>query len=375
MTKGGEIESPGDGRNIDPDVGLLIGEGADQAVPSGRATTGGSPPSGVWTTPPSADDSRTGGITYYDRPVVKEPVWIWTVPVYFYAGGAAGAGAVIGAAAQLMDREGLSGLVTRARWIAAAGGALGTAGLIADLGRPERFLNMLRVFRPSSPMSMGSWILAGMAPMAAGSAVLASAPGPLQAAGDVAGLGAGVLGGPLAGYTGVLLANTAIPVWQEARRWLGPAFIASGLCAAAGVLQLLGLAEREALIVQRLALIGAAAELVVDRRVEVAAGRLERVGAPLHQGVAGTLGKVARAATSTALALTLVPPRVRSARCAAGTLANIGSLALKFGIFHAGKASARDPRATFHQQRQGHDAAEVTGRVAIAGPGGRPATA
>jgi formate-dependent nitrite reductase membrane component NrfD len=340
-------------------VGLLSGEAADQAVPADRATSQGGPPAGVWTTPASTGGGRAGDATYYDRPVIKEPVWIWTVPAYFYAGGAAGGAAVIGAAAQLVDRDGLSGLVARARWIAAAGGALGTAGLIADLGRPERFLNMLRVFRPSSPMSMGSWILAGMAPMAAGSAALAAADGPIRLAGDVAGVVAGALGGPLAGYTGVLLANTAVPVWQEGRRWLGPAFIASGLAAASGLLQLLRLSDREVRIVQRLAVLGAVAELLLHRRLERDVGRTERVGAALHEGLGGALGTVAKGSTAAALALALAPRRARGARAAAGALANIGSLALKFGIFHAGKASAKDPRASFRQQRRGHGASKV----------------
>jgi hypothetical protein len=365
----------GDGRNIDPEVGLLTGEAAEQSAPSDRAAAEGGPPTGVWTEPASADGHRTGDVTYYDRPAIKEPVWIWTVPAYFYAGGAAGAAAVIGAAAQLADRDGLGGLITRARWIAAAGGAVGTAGLIADLGRPGRFLNMLRVFRPSSPMSVGSWVLAGSAPLASGSALLSGAPRQLRVLGDMAGLGAGALGGPMAGYTGVLLAGTAVPLWQEVRRWLGPLFIASGLSAATGVLQMLELTPREARVVRRLAVLSAVAELALDGRMERDVGRVELVGRPLHHGRGGALGKVAKACTAGGVAVTLIPTTMRPKRVVAGALATLGSLALKFGLFYAGKDSAKDPRATFRHQRAGRGAAEVTGNAGVVGPNERRATA
>src|SRR5207248_4160787 len=124
------------------------------------------------------------------------------------------------AAAQLLGHDELRGLVRRCRVIAAAGTALGTAFLIEDLGRPGRFLNMLRVFRPTSPLSVGSWILAPSTVLSGASAVL---PGP---AGDAAGLAAGALGGPLAAYTGVLLTNTAVPVWQAPHRSIPPLFAA-----------------------------------------------------------------------------------------------------------------------------------------------------
>lgn len=355
----------GDGRNVDPNAGLLTGEAAQQAVPAERGTTEGGPPAGVWTQPPSASGHRTGDVTYYDRPVIKEPVWIWTVPAYFYAGGVAGAAAAIGAAATLIDREGLSGMITRSRWVAAAGGAVGTAGLIVDLGKPQRFLNMLRVFRPSSPMSVGSWVLAGSAPLASASALLSGTDGALRVLGDAANVGAGLLGGPLAGYTGVLIANTAVPVWQEGRRWLGPLFIASGLSAAAGLLQAMDLSDREVRIVRRLAVVSLVAELASDLRMERDAGAVERVAKPLHEGTGGRLGRVAKACSAAALAVTLLPITTRPKRVAAGALATLGSLALKFGIFHAGKESARDPRATFRQQREGRGGADVTGFPAV----------
>ena len=109
----------------------------------------------------SDSSGRAESLTYYDLPVLKEPVWIWAVPTYFAVGGAAGAALVLGAAAQLVDRDGLADLIRWSRRIGAAGSAVGAALLVVDLGRPGRFLNMLRVFRPTSPLNLGSWVLAG----------------------------------------------------------------------------------------------------------------------------------------------------------------------------------------------------------------------
>ena len=96
-----------------------------------------------------ANSSEQEGTTYYGLPVIKEPVWTWEVPAYFYVGGAAGAAATIGATLQVLDGDNSELLVRRCRDIAAAGTLAGSALLISDLGRPERFLNMLRVFKPA----------------------------------------------------------------------------------------------------------------------------------------------------------------------------------------------------------------------------------
>jgi hypothetical protein len=98
---------------------------------------------------------------YYGLPLLKQPSWTWEIPLYFFVGGAAGAAAVVGAIADYTGAD--RALVRHARWIAAAGSVISPALLIADLGRPERFLNMLRVFKPRSPMSVGVWTLLGFA--------------------------------------------------------------------------------------------------------------------------------------------------------------------------------------------------------------------
>jgi hypothetical protein len=291
--------------------------------------------------------------TYYDRPVLKEPVWIWAVPAYFYVGGAAGAAAVLGSVAQVVDRSGLHGLVSRCRWISATGAVVGTGLLIHDLGRPERFVNMLRVFRPTSPLSVGSWVLAGAAPLSAVGALGTTSRGAIGALADAAAIGAGALGLPLAGYTAVLLSNTAIPVWSEARRSLPALFVASAVSAATSLLDLMRLSPREERIVRRFGIAGKAAELASIAAVERDASRVPGVDRPLREGLSRALLQTAKVSTALSLALILLPGRSRARRILSGVLGSVGAAAFKFAIFHAGPPSARDPRATFRLQRAG----------------------
>ena len=339
-----------DGRHIAPELGVLAGEGSQQRI----GATGEVHPSKtfVWRDLPS-ESFHGEDPTYYERPILKEPVWIWAIPVYFYVGGTAGAAAVLGAAAQALDGEELRGLVKSCRWVAALGGATGSALLIHDLGRPERFLHMLRVFRPTSPMSVGSWVLAGAASATMGSALLANQKGFLRRLGDAVALAAALFGMPLSGYTAVLLSNTAVPVWKAARRSLPHLFIGtsvSGLASLFGLLPV-DLAPREEKIVERFGIAGKVVDLAAMAVVEREANRVEPVGRPLREGISGTLWSAARAMTAASLVLSLLPGRSRAKRLAGGLLGTAGALALRFAVFHAGKASARDPRATFHQQR------------------------
>jgi formate-dependent nitrite reductase membrane component NrfD len=353
----------GDGRNVDPRLGALTGEAAGQAP--GRPA----PP------PPAAPPGEGGGSpTYYDRPVIKPPVWKRTIAAYFWLGGAAGAAATLGAAAQLAAPGELRGLVARCRLLAAAATAASGAILIHDLGRPERFLNLLRVVRPSSPMSVGAWVLAGFGSAVVPAAAVAGARGRLGRAGDAAGLIAGALGMPLAGYTAVLLNNTVVPVWYSTHRTLPPLFVASGAVAGTGVLELMRLSEPERRVVHRLGVAARAADLVAGRAVRREAGRVERVARPLRTGASGALWQAGAGLTAAGLALGLLPRRARRARRAGASLGALGALATRAAVFEAGVRSARDPRATFELQRAGLGGASVTGRAGVTGPEGRRAT-
>ena len=170
---------------------------------------------------------------YYDLPLLKPPVWTWEVPAYFFVGGAAGAAAVLGAAAQLSGAD--EELVRDARWIALIGAGLSGPLLISDLGRPERFLNMLRVFKPQSPMSVGVWTLTAFGGAAAGAVIL-----PGKTLRGLSAIAAGATGLVMATYTGVLLGVTAIPLWKEHADFLPIHFGASALGSAVSLLELRG---------------------------------------------------------------------------------------------------------------------------------------
>jgi formate-dependent nitrite reductase membrane component NrfD len=302
--------------------------------------------------------------TYYSKPILKEPVWIWTVPLYFYVGGVSGAALVLGAVTRLIGGAGLRPLVRKCHWVGFVGGGIGSVLLIADLGRPERFLAMLRVLRLRSPMSVGSWILA-VAPPCAGAAAVFGDP--------FSSLLAGLLGVPLSGYTAVLLSNTAIPVWHETRTSLPALFMGSAAAGAAQVLKLLPVTlPRQALsAVNTFGIAGSIAELAAGCVVEQHAGRIPIIGQPLYEGVSGALWKASKAMTVAGLVLSIFG-RSRGACRAGAILGTAGAIALRFAIFHAGKASAREPRATFHLQRQGA-LLEGAGNGARIAEGGRTA--
>ena len=289
--------------------------------------------------------------TYYDKPVIKPPVWIWSVPAYFYAGGVAGAAMTLALAAQLFGGRGLRAFEERCRWIGAVGGGLGTALLIHDLGRKSRFLFMLRVFRPTSPMSVGSWVLAIATPMTAGSAMLTFAHGRMHRWGRMAGIGAGILGMPLATYTAVLISNTAVPVWQAGRRTLPLLFAASSMAGVGSLLDLMPLQPAERRVGQFFGTAGRILELAAGAVMEHEVSSVPQVGRVYREGVAGALWKAATIATASSLAIALLPGQSRAKRAAAGVLGTIGAVCLRFAVFHAGRASALDPRATFRQQR------------------------
>jgi len=174
--------------------------------------------------------------SYYGRQILKTPTWKTPdVPLYLFLGGLAGASAVLAEGARLTGRPELQRV---ARLAAAGGAAAGTVALVHDLGRPERFLNMLRVFKPTSPLSVGSYVLApfsGLAGLAAASQV----SGRLPRLGRLAGLGAAALGPPLATYTAALVSDTAVPAWHEAHRELPFIFAGSGATARARAMKLL----------------------------------------------------------------------------------------------------------------------------------------
>ncbi len=307
------------------DKGIVAGRGVD--------VTGGPIP------------RRSG---YYGQPIVKPPVWTWEIPIYFFIGGFAGMAAVI-AFAGLVFHE--IDLARTAMWLATIGAVLSPILLTIDLGRPRLFLNMLRVFKYKSPMSVGAWIV-----FAFGACVI---PGViafelhahifgggidqfLKIFAHLLVIGSAFWGVLLATYTGVLLGVTAIPAWFLHRVLLPIHFGSAGLGSAAALLELLG---------HRIAPINAVGFLVAANETALWIWlEIDKHGAAdraLHEGSAGWLIRGGEF-LSGPLALIL---RLANLVPLAAIVFLLGALISRFGWIEAGKVSGRDPEAVFASQR------------------------
>jgi formate-dependent nitrite reductase membrane component NrfD len=283
--------------------------------------------------------------SYYGRPILKEPVWQPEIPCYFFTGGVAGGCAVLHGLARVARHERLA---KTALYVGAAADVVSPLLLISDLGRPERFLKMLRVFKVTSPMSVGSWILfiSGGASSTAAVLELLGMLRPVKWAAEFVSF---VAGPPLTTYTGTLIADTAIPVWHEARNEL-PWLFGASASASAGAATALFLQPEEAGPARRLAMGGAAAELV---SMQVMESRLGFVGEVYKQGAAGKLARISKVCTAVgAGVLATRGKRSRAALAGGSALLLAGELALRWSVFRAGFQSARDPRYTVVPQRQ-----------------------
>ncbi|MGQ5261102.1 NrfD/PsrC family molybdoenzyme membrane anchor subunit [Micromonospora sp. ZYX-F-536] len=294
--------------------------------------------------------------SYYGRPILKPPVWKHDIAGYLFTGGLAAGSSLIGAGAQLTGRPGLRAV---GRWAALGGVAASTYLLVHDLGRPDRFHHMLRVAKLTSPMSIGTWILTAFGPMAGVAAVAELAPllpqhGPLGLArrvaptvGNVAGLAAAATAPALATYTGVLLADTAVPAWHDAYPSLPFVFAGSALAAASGV-GLIAAPAAQTAPLRKLALAAATIELVGGRRLE----RLGLTGEPYGHGRSGRLVTAGRALLAVGTATALLSRRSRILSAISGAALVASSVATRFGVFEAGRVSARDPKYTVVPQRE-----------------------
>jgi formate-dependent nitrite reductase membrane component NrfD len=313
-------------------------------IESGEAMKNGRPGgTTAWTG--SITDRGTTMESYYGRNIVKEPVWKPEIPIYFFTGGLAGASAVLHGIAKLNGNERLA---KSALFIGAAADTLNPLLLISDLGRPERFLHMLRVFKVTSPMSVGSWILFIQSGSSVTSATLEllGVLKPVKVAGDVV---AFLAGPPLATYTGALVANTAIPVWSEARDEL-PWLFGASAAASAGAAAAMATPVEFAAPARRAAIAGVVAELGLMKAMEK---KLGFVGEVYKQGAAGKLEKVTKACTIAGAALLAAGGRrSRTAAVTGGALILAGEMALRWSVFKAGFQSARDPRYTVIPQKE-----------------------
>ncbi len=285
---------------------------------------------------------------------------------YFYFGGISGASAVIAAFARLYGGGSGAQLARIATYVSFLSLLPCPVLLILDLGRPARFHHMLRALRVTSPMSIGSWGLIAFGVISALTTGLqllndrssdgGYRPGARRAAGTLLALLGALSGLFVAGYTGVLLAATAVPLWSKRPGLLGPLFFSSamtsGVAAVSAVasameredddafarlhaLETLSIIAEESLLVMWIITLGSTAKPIVD-------GRL---GAVVRHGAAG-------AGMALPLAISAVvdhlPRRMRRpARLVSAALTLAGVFAVRYAIVEGGRQSADDPQATF----------------------------
>lgn len=295
--------------------------------------------------------------SYYGRPIVKAPPWEKEIAAYLFLGGLSGGSAIVALGADLTGREELR---RNARLTALAAAGLGTVALVSDLGRPERFLHMLRTFKVTSPMSMGSWLLgyyATHAGVAAASEVdrMTGCRVPLGPLRPVlrwverpAGLGAGVLGAPLAAYTAALLGDTAVPTWHEMHRDLPFVFVGSASLAAGGF-AMITTSPAQTGPARALALMGVAGETTAMHLMK---SRMHPVAAePLEEGKPGTWLKLSEGLAIAGAVGTIFSGRRRWVAALSGGALVASSLLTRMGIFYAGKNSVKDPKYTVVPQK------------------------
>ncbi|MEZ7005241.1 NrfD/PsrC family molybdoenzyme membrane anchor subunit [Streptomyces sp. AD55] len=281
--------------------------------------------------------------SYYGRAILHKPTWkAVDIAGYLFLGGLAGASSLLAAGGEATGRPALA----RTAKLGAAGAiSLSLAALVHDLGRPARFVNMLRVFKPTSPMNLGSWLLAGYAPLTMVAAATDVA-GRHRLIGTAATASAAVLAPAVATYTAVLISDTAVPAWHDGHREMPFVFAGSAACAGAG-LALAGAPVAQTGPARRAALLGAALEVGA---FEVMRRRMGLAAETLGTGRAGRLLRAAELLTAGGAVLA-AGAGGRGAATVAGAALLAGSAALRFGVFHAGVASAEDPRYTVIPQR------------------------
>jgi Polysulphide reductase, NrfD len=300
---------------------------------------------GLGIRPPGAPFPQASPETgYYGLPLLKQPQWTWQVPLYFFVGGAAGSSAVIGSLADLVgdDYE----LARHARWLA-LGGAMVSGGLLTwDLGRPSRFLNMLRVFKPQSAMSMGAWILTAFGNFTAAASFADFLEGrfgkslPLSIIRGIGRVGSVAFGLPFHNYTGVLIGATSVPVWNHQIKQLPQHFGMSGLQSAVSILELMGHDDSSAL--NLLGLLSSSRETYEGLRIETDS---DRTLDPLKHGASGWVTRLGGVLSGPVpLALRLLGFRSPQLRRWAAISGIAGSLLTRYGWMAAGHSSTQNWR-------------------------------
>ena len=293
--------------------------------------------------------------SYYGRPVLKPPVWKHEIPAYLFTGGLAAGTAVVAAGADLTGRPALR----RASWLGSFAGLLASLWfLVSDLGRPERFHHMLRVFKPTSPMSVGTWILTAFGPGVGAAALNELVPRrwrrtwPARLLARLSrplGLSAAATAPGVASYTAVLLSHTAVPGWNEVRDEL-PFVFAGSAAASGGGFGMVCAPVEENGPARVFAAVGAAQELVASRVME---HRMGLVREAYEHGHVARFGRGAEWLTIAGLAGTvLLAGRSRVGAAASGLALLAGSACQRFRVYEAGVETTKDPRYVVVPQRE-----------------------
>lgn len=308
--------------------------------------------------------------SYYGRPVVKAPPWDWRIATYLFLGGVAGGSAMLGVGAQFSDRPKLR-RNSRIAAIAAAGA--GSLALVADLGRPERAINMFRVFKLSSPMNVGSWLLLTFSG-AAGVAALPEMddltgrkiPLPdalrsfMRMAASPAGIAAGLLGSPLAVYTAVLFGDTSVPAWNSAKYHL-PFLFVSSASAASGGLGMITTPVDEAGPARVLAVAGAAGDVAATK---VQNERMDEVNnEPYRTGRPGQMLKWAERLVIVGGIGAALGGKNRVIAGLSGATLLAASALTRFGVLEGGLESVKDPKYVIDPQKRRLEERRESGQV------------
>ena len=301
-----------------------------------------------------------GGLpTYYEQAAVKHSLWGAKVSIYMFVAGLAGSSQIVAAAADLAGGAATQGIVRRGRFIALAGALVGGPLLIVDLHTPQRFYNMLRIFRRTSPMSIGTYVLMSFGALSAFLAAVEAAkirgplPGALERAAKVAQVPAAVAGAAMSTYTGARLAATSTPLWASAPRLIAAAFGASAMSSAAAALTIGEESEEAQAALDRLSLVAETAELCLLSGLR---GRFREaeVDGVLRETGWGPAYDIAVAALGAGLPLGLRVSGTKSPGLRlVGALAVLaGAFALRHVLLRAGNESAKRPRDYFRVTRR-----------------------
>ncbi len=281
---------------------------------------------------------------YYGRPIVKPPAWTDLIPTYFFAGGLAGAAATLALAERTARNDRLARIML---FGAAAGCAVSAFCLIADLRKPKRFINMLRVVKPTSPMSVGVYIFSafsGSVFIAAGSELTGIA----RPAGRFFEAIAGLIGPVMSVYTAVLVGDTVMPAWHLPRKTL-PSLFAATSAASAGAWGLLFAPARDSGSARRLALLGGTAMIAALQALHREIGPVQ-AGA-YSKGEAGALARSARMLNVSGIVCAALAKNSNAISKIAGALLIAGGLTERFAVYRAGCASAKDPKYVLESQK------------------------